>query len=866
MLRRGKVFRLKIFTDPPVGHRSWASGLSQKVDAPSDRTEKTTSLLCVLNSSMVVPGCAIGALGLHHISTRTGRRFASTGSAGENLPLDADTTNRWLEAVVRVMRSMLQGAAPYVPDNPPYDFDPRRAARMAFDACVTRYEGHVDQTVRTAIKQPRNPNALERDALRVPIACNAGRPGTGKTIQLGLLCQEFVSSDEQGGLLPKKRIAVYFTLAGDSSGDQPYDQHDLLRDRLARRILYGLVSDRMSLPIFIAQLVAVGHQQSGVLGHMRFQEWLSESIPQIIRGVYNADDSIPILIAADELRKWGHPPGVGETSSVAVAILQRLARVSQAAASRKARALIEGAHRIPGSVFVAASALAVIDWSKGVAMESSRPVFYMPLPPLNACMYDAMLTKATAGKDPRIFPVLRAAVFDARENAREMASWASNACEVNSTDAAIAFREKIATHRTTVATDGLSKLLRVNPPLTSRDFRKLLTSVFHRTNYDRFSTQIADRLHPALLCDSALGLATILRDDVADTVYMSPQAIHQVLVIHGSDAGGLALEETALLQGLCNSMIKLLAASSTDSTTGAAGKLYEEIITRAFVMRANTLPLFGMSLYEFIKGVPPPHGEQSFFTTTQVHSWRKPLKEAPLFVFPRAARLCDSEHERSSFEREMQLKFNNQLHFTAKYSPQGIWSNCEFQHPPPARQPFYTIFAHDYNVMLDGCLLLNVTFGENPTRQNLLLGLQMKEHAVHNMTQMNDFAAVHEKKLVKLAACDRGNRGMAAWLAAREISEVVTVYVGPNALSKVPLTVLPCASTLVTKQPKIYDRFKHRCYIHHEDIRQWCPSVAYSSCDARVLASGPVGSTTSSRFSSTAELSTASGPSWFRRC
>lgn len=317
-----------------------------------------------------------------------------------------DTSNRWREAVVRSIRSILDGAAPHVPRCTYDHCDSRPAARMAFDDCMKRYEEVVRETASSASWLPANCwTELEEDRKRVPIACNAGISGSGKTTQLALLCQDFVAP-------PKSGIAVYFTLNGDTSRAQTCDERDMSDDRLARRILHGLVNHRQRLPNFISQLLEIEQQQTGEQRRSwRFREWLFDSIPQIIRGVYGVDDSTPILIAADELRKWGDEPAVGRSSPAAVDILGGLASISQRAAARKAKAMLERSQSVPGSVYIAASTLSVFDPSKAITIGSGRPVYYMPLPPLNPCIFDAFLPNTTSGTDPRVRTILRATLI-----------------------------------------------------------------------------------------------------------------------------------------------------------------------------------------------------------------------------------------------------------------------------------------------------------------------------------------------------------------------------------------------------------------------------------------------------------------------
>ena len=761
-------------------------------------------------------------------------------ATAETVPVDPDAR---VAAVASFIHATRKHAAPLcVARKWPDWYDRRLEARVVFklfmdefELCVATFvNGHAD-----CFTDDLFVFSVASTDFRVPIACNTGPAGCGKTTQLQLLCQDFVSGEGLFDQPGEARIAVYFTLGGEDGSHQGLD-HDLFpRDRLVRRILHGLISRGCSLETFLqrfAQFEVAQRSKDDAIGDDEaFRQWLFESLPEIIRRVCDADASTPILIAADDLRKWGLEPQVGKPSRAAVTNLLDLASLSQSAARRTAgaRALAAAGRtmpsNIPGPVFIAASTSAVVDPAKA-AETSKRPVFYMPLPPLNPCVHDETLAEATTGKDPRIFCILRAALFVARDNARKLKELETEAKEKGATlETAVRFHADVV-DRCSMAAEGVSLMLQ-SKPLSERDYRHLLESLFQRTAYIRTSLRFNGRLVLTRLCDSASGVATILRDGRTDTGFMSPRAIRQILCT--PKTAGVHPEEKMLLSGFCDKMLELPAAVGTPR----ASKLYAQLIVQAFAMRVNTLPPAGMSLYEFVKGVPPPWGEDrtSFFATTTVHGWDAPLKEAPDFVFPRAARLCSNLRELHALVASTRRKFAKPLKLSGKTisANHSIWSNCEFQHAPGA-SPFYAIFAHDYNVLLDGCICLRVTFGNDFTWRHILLGLQATEHARPDRWILDE----HQTNIASLARWHRQNKALEDWLKNETISEVVTVYVGPNALPGLADEELPGANGLHQLRDGqtngIYDRFKHRCYVHDDDIRRWCPSVAYSACDACV--------------------------------
>lgn len=72
-------------------------------------------------------------------------------------------------------------------------------------------------------------------------------------------------------------------------------------------------------------------------------------------------------------------------------------------------------------------------------------------------------------------------------------------------------------------------------------------------------------------------------------------------------------------------------------------------------------------------------------------------------------------------------------------------------------------------------------------------------------------------------------------------TEVVTVYSDPNEDESQSQITQNCGLVHGRLSPerldgsKIAKKFKHWCYMHHEHIRYWSPSVAYYGCDARVM-------------------------------
>ena len=161
-------------------------------------------------------------------------------------------------------------------------FDPRQEALQAFDLYTAEYDWYVRKL------------HLEDDGNRVPIACNFGASGSGKTSQLLLLCRHFRS-------LHPKAIIIYFTLNGKNADSTNVDSCETMEDRIALRILQGVIpaSPTGTYSDFYNELPKRKKKREE---RKDIPKGLLEHLPGLLRQLYKADLMTPILIAADELR------------------------------------------------------------------------------------------------------------------------------------------------------------------------------------------------------------------------------------------------------------------------------------------------------------------------------------------------------------------------------------------------------------------------------------------------------------------------------------------------------------------------------------------------------------------------------------
>jgi hypothetical protein len=317
-------------------------------------------------------------------------------------------------------------------------------------------------------------------------------------------------------------------------------------------------------------------------------------------------------------------------------------------------------------------------------------------------------------------------------------------------------------------------------------------------------------------------------------------------------------EVQVVIDALCNAMEKLPAHPPDRAAEVATkdvdeyfkpshqqlGKLYEEIIVNALVMRLNTLPR-PISLHEFFTGEAPDINDSSYFATTRVQPFRDPatqqrvyLKKLPgYYTCPRAAacfkpsnvsqRIANNEEARKKaqnvrddFQRHIKdLSTAPPHNIWSAATSTGFWGNFEFYGLPKMDdpQPYYGIFPHPFNTVHDGFLMMNGEEQDQPPKR-LYVGVQCKERADVKLDSLI-------KELTK--SVDNNWRQPAV---VRHFSghTVVTLVCGVNA----PNIADPRSGVITKREGISQDEDKPWFYMHHDDVRRWCPSVAYSACDA----------------------------------
>ena len=684
-------------------------------------------------------------------------------------------------------------------------FDPRQEALQAFDLYTAKYDWYV---------QEKN---LAAEGNRVPIACNFGASGSGKTSQLSLLCRHFRS-------LHKNAIIIYFTLNGKNSAAANVDSCETMDDRIALRILQGVIpaSSTGTYGDFYNKLPKrkkEGEEKKdipeGLLGHL----------PGLLRQLYGADLTAPILIAADELRMFDEEPPIGESSSVAVDALKVLARLSQNAA-------ISAHLKVGGPVYIAASTMAAYDPAEGITAGSGRKVYYMPLPPLGLEHFEAkLLAKEPHDKAPtqrlskdeaqrrkervdRARTIRRMLLWLHQGNARALADYSDEKCDERPTT------EK---YQEALIAKGNAFLGCVKSAAAAADFDliEFVRSLFFPLPFDPSTTKFDPEMHSALLGDAA-GLCTLLRstNPAMDSVYVHPVALSCLLSQEVLRKKGQTLPQATvdMLCKLCSKLEELPVFPTDGASPHGTGKLYEEVVTYGYASKAlllgkGLLRKSGTTVHEFLFGRQPPRGMPEDFIGYRRIADTPDLPIRQIARFPRASTFFKTQKEakKAGVDAEKLNRYYGKFVYNAGCSAL------------PAA-PFVSILEDQYNVVIDSLLVLAAPDKKKP----IAFGFQCKEYAASSNLQ-GALDGNRKKRVTHLTYSD--SAGIVQPFL--ESVDFVQVFVTPNRPTgpsgpsplwgpdwevDFPRTTIKCYEALVT----------------HDDIKAWSPMVGYSGCDVRV--------------------------------
>ena len=142
----------------------------------------------------------------------------------------------------------------------------------------------------------------------------------------------------------------------------------------------------------------------------------------------------------------------------------------------------------------------------------------------------------------------------------------------------------------------------------------------------------------------------------------------------------------------------------------------------------------------------------------------------------------------------------------------GEWYNKECSSIPDT--PFFAIPSDRYNLLLDGVLSLGPTAPAE--RGGPVVALQCKEWEDPLWTKFRQQRVEHMS-----ARHRRTTEEVRRFLSGRPFVHVLVTPNPPHSGSPTPW--------------RLGDSECHEALVTHDDVRRWCPMVAYSAYDARVL-------------------------------
>ena len=613
---------------------------------------------------------------------------------------------------------------------------------------------------------------LKTNKRLIPIAVNCGAAGSGKTTQLQILCNEF-SNLRPGGHF------VYCSLNGEKSELFDFDSCSSISVRLAHRIIHAAANPSLTLESFWVGvrhtlcMAAIGvapsspHQvtMEGVLG-------APDTIVAVCRGVLGLDGTMPLLLAVDELRKFGEP------SYFAVSALRTLGSMSQ-----WSFVVQRGTGTQP--TYVVGSAYAAID-------PSNRPVHFLPLPPLQlSCGWDARISEA-AGSDLKEKSVGRYLLWLSQGNARGMTLMFEKLLRAKAEDMKWETQFEEMKNCVNNSRDAIDSYIAACARM-SRDPAVIIQNLF----WARTSMNDMSNMQQALLGDAA-GLCSIIRAEGGDTIYMHPVCVEQLCkelkaTVYSKPYMSVVIE-------LCSAMQKL--PSLPDGKSNANGKLYAKIVTLAFVCRVATCFASEFTVGELL-GSNRTSCQEKYGGIDSRPLATVLLEKQNMDAFPRAAEKITSEGDPTTID----------------------WRNVECSDVPHIGKYFIPNDTH--NTVLDSGLSLRSSIsGAKP----VLVAFKMKEET----TEMFSFAG--RERRVKMMTWRGPHRHVSKCLDQQDMVLVaVTPNSLPATLATWYITKYQVSSVAKFRDDRHEGFSCHEALVTTSDIRQWSPMVAYSACEARAL-------------------------------
>ena len=426
---------------------------------------------------------------------------------------------------------------------------------------------------------------------RVPIAVVSGGPGTGKSTLLAIAARAFP------GLRPGGRV-LYAGLTPDAQ-EEDFDAGCPTDVRVAHRLLHaasGAASVRHSVTNARTALGMAPPSSSPAALSPREQGFFPDKLlsnpmvlDTVIRRLLGAEETAPLLICADELRKLGAQPEVGETPHVALSVLWSLTQVSQAAAARIAGAREAGRGGRAAATYVAASVGSYLDPMSSVMVPGGRCVYWLSLPPLPVAKWDGALVAS-----------MDMAAIDGATKARARHDLWLALGHARGLDAA--FRALERDPRTSPTATDWAPAVEAFLAAAARKYadpidllRVLFAPVYFGSSNRNYEP--GSGLTCAILAEEA-GICNVVRrwDDRVDTVWMHPRVALEVC--EGIEGQRRRTGTVAAIGGAFIGDVKRLcrllflnpterAGVAVDGDALGVGKCYEQIVSLALACRVG---------------------------------------------------------------------------------------------------------------------------------------------------------------------------------------------------------------------------------------------------------------------------------------
>jgi hypothetical protein len=552
-----------------------------------------------------------------------------------------------------------------------------------------------------------------------------------------------------------------------------------ISSRIAHRILHCATNSICSIRGFWEDIreelgMAAPNEKPGTYPQKQMEHFLQDpvNVVFICRSVLETNTDVPLMIAADELAKLD--PDLPPLGETSPKAVEALKILADISQQAFCAKGLKSA-----GIYIVASAYTAYNPAQGITVGSNRMVFWLPLPPLSLSRgYDKAIQDQVAAPDAKL--VARRLLWLKQGNARALVVTFKRLIKDKSRWTMKSYNEDLLCVKG-VAGSLVNYFLEACYKQTPKVDAKDLVRCLFWPRPIKPDGGFLPCMKAALLAEAA-SLCTIIRRDRFDSIFIHPTVcrvlcskILEVETTASQNTGGFLKSVIRLCENL-----ELLPATTKGSESG---KLYERVVTQALVCRLATC--FNSTIV--LKTLLPNNSGGEVF-----ESEIPATLEENITCFPRAAE---------------KLLSNTKLYRNEE---------C----PKMPDNPFFTLFTDPYTTVHDSMISVS-----SNRHKGVAIGIQIKEWK-NNINKEN----VESFRKHRLMHMEWDQLPTSANVSFLNTYEYVFVIVSPN---KITEDVKPQSSQIVVNGATFA---LHEAFLTHDDIREWSPMVAYSGCDARVLA------------------------------